>query len=133
MKVPKNRFNIPLHEKDIFKLADDMVTWSKQEDTLFFEDFALMHDISPFRLRRIDNEYFQDKLDIALMNLSSKRERITFLQRGNTRVWEKTYPLYNKEYRQYEREKDKTLFESAKQLIVNIPGFLEEKKECSNE
>lgn len=121
--LPINKYRIPQCELGMRRLADEFVEWSEKDDSIVYGDFPASKGISPSKFRNIKNDYFQDRFEVAMHNIASRREKLTFDNKKNTFVWGKNLAVYDKEYREYERQKDEEDFNKARDLIINLKSY----------
>lgn len=100
----KNIFDaFPETKEDIHVLANDLIKWAKQDDTLNFDDFALDRFFLPDELYKLteSNDYFSKVYNMALRIVGSRLERLALMGKLDKQLVLATMPLYSPEYRKW--------------------------------
>lgn len=88
----------PTNKKDIEELGNQFIEWSRGEDAVIIEEFAIEKGIAPFHFRRLGdkNEYFNDCYQLVRATVAARRERIV-----GKDLFKAMHPLYHDEWREY--------------------------------
>jgi len=94
---------LPETKDDIHALANELVEWAKQDDTLNFDDFALDRFFLPDELYKLteNNEYFAKAYNISLRIVGSRLEKLASMGKLDKALVLATMPLYSPEYRKW--------------------------------
>lgn len=116
VEAQKNSFIMKSMPKDKGKqnnIADDMVRWFHEHpDELLLTSYPLACGIPPtqFRAKRHHNEYFANAIDyVEALLAQRKMDRIMYFKEygiSSTSLLEKRFPVYDREYREYQQERD---------------------------
>lgn len=89
-------------------MAEELVAWSEQTDSLQIEDFPILCGISPMRFFQVahKNAYFQECLDIARHNIGSRLFHGVAHREIDKSLPSHVYPLYNQQYNDYLHSRD---------------------------
>lgn len=116
-------FGTPIDRDELKKIADDFVEWARSGVSDYIDDYPIQKNLSPYKFRRIQDEYFQDRYELALYIISNRREKSAAENNMNTVVWKTTYPVYNKDFKEMNEKKLEQNYEEAKKLIVMMKEF----------
>jgi hypothetical protein len=119
----------PQSESDYICLGNELIAWAQQENSLTIDGFPLGRMIAPsvFHALPAKSEQFEQRYNIALGIIGSRRERLAHEGLLNAHIVRETMPLYDPVYRKWimchkngiEEEPGKTKF-----IIVNMPAYL---------
>lgn len=133
--------NWNISDKEIEKIAIDLIEWAKRDDSVIFSTFATDRDWNPKLLSKWadKNETMREALEIARHMVSARREERGIEGEYNSRIVMGMMPLYNREYREYEEQKaaaqKQENLNPIKVIIERVPSsdIVPEKKELSYE
>ena len=94
---------LPETKEDIHALANELVEWSKKDDVLNFDDFALDKFFLPDELYKLteSNEYFFKAYNMGLRAIGNRLERLAFMGKLDKTLVLATMPLYSPDYREW--------------------------------
>lgn len=116
---------IPTSEYDYRILADELIQWAELDNSLIFDEFALLKKITPMHFHELPekSEYFAQAYNYAMRMVGTRRERLA--QEGflNHHMVMATMPLYDPIYRKWilmqkSKEENKG---ATKLIVVEIP------------
>lgn len=117
-KYPEKLARIPHSVEEQNVLADELIEWAQQEDSLFLEKFPLSKFLSPylfFKLAKSNkNDYFTRAVDFARACCSIRQLE------GNhsidSAIIQKLLPVYNRQYQEYLTEREDRMHTYQKEL-----------------
>lgn len=117
----------PETELEYHELADELIEWSKKEDSLTFNSFPLdlMIPVDNFNNYPEKSEYFSQAYDIALRNVGARRERLAREGVINSQIVLATMPLYDPEYKKWLKSMRQKEQEHKGNITVVIEKFPE--------
>lgn len=116
-------YGTPIDREELKKIADEFVEWAKSGASDYIDDYPIQKNLSPYKFRRIQDEYFQDRYELALYIISNRREKSAAENNMNTVVWKTTHAVYNKDFKELNDKKLEQNYEEAKKLIVMMKEF----------
>lgn len=123
LRTNSNAYGTTIDRDELKKIADEFVEWAKSGVSDYIDDYPIQKNLSPYKFRRIQDEYFQDRYELALYIISNRREKSAADNNMNTVVWKTTYPVYNKDFKELNDKKLEQNYEEAKKLIVMMKEF----------
>lgn len=120
--------NVPQSSEELHALANKLIKWAQNEDSINIEDFPLSLLISPEIFVEFANksEYFAKAYDISLRIIGSRRKRLALKGSMNSQIVLATLPLYEPEYKKWLmslRLKQENVGET-KFIIVEMPTWV---------
>lgn len=114
--------DLPVDEKAINELANEMMAWAAKEDAFKLEDFPLMKQYSPYKFFKLAEKhaYFAQALDYANHLIGSRLQHKLVYEGINPQYAMKMLPLYHYHYKQWELEKRAQKDHAKNQTIVAV-------------
>lgn len=94
----------PSTHTEIVQLADELMSWAELPDSNNIDDFAYLKKMSPYRFKRLNNEYFQECLERVKYYISSKNRSSLIKHNFNEKVYFQELPMLNRDVREYQDE-----------------------------
>jgi len=110
----------PHKEEEIIQLTDEMITWSMLETSVNINDFPLLHNISPYKFKRIDNDYFQRALETVKFRVASRNRRLVNSKECDKDIYLKELRLYDLEYKEDQDEQIAKKIAGVKASLGNV-------------
>lgn len=104
-------------------LADEMIDWVDRWDHVFdINSFPIFKGYSPYRLFKIAeaNEYFAECLELAKHIICQRRDKAARERTQDATYILKTLPLYSREYREWEIERNKRDIEARENKTITV-------------
>lgn len=114
---------LPDSEKDINKLADEMVVWVNEHPEVYkLEEFPLSKMYSPWKFFRLASKYpyFDEALSYANNLIGTRLQNMLVHQGVSQHYVMKMLPLYNTQYRAWKLEERATREAQKAQNIVTV-------------
>jgi hypothetical protein len=90
-------------EKEIEALAKELYEWADREDSIILSEFALSKRKSPEWSNKIADSYpvFSQAYDYARGKIGARRQKAAYEGKCNSSIVEKSWGMYDKEYRSW--------------------------------
>jgi hypothetical protein len=118
----------PQSSEEFHALANKLIKWARNKDSINIEDFPLSFLISPEIFAEFSNksEYFAKAYNISRRLIGSRRKQLALKGSINSQIVLATLPLYEPEYKKWLmslRLKQENVGET-KFIIVEIPTWV---------
>lgn len=122
---------VPTTQEEFTKLADEFDEWSKLESSTCINEFPLSKDISPYRFKRFDNEYFQAKLQIVKYRVSNRNRKLVNLGECDKDIYKQELYMLDQDYKEAHIEQMTLKAQGLKDItkaVIEYDGMLANKK-----
>lgn len=94
----------PSTHEEIVKLGTELLEWAELPESNNINDFALSKKISPYRFKRLNNEYFQECLERVKYYIASKNRASLIGHQFNEKLYFTELPMLDRDFREYQDE-----------------------------
>lgn len=131
--APGNKYSQKYTEQDIEDLANELIEHCTNEQTVVLATFSIKHRKTKSWLYQMAEDYprIQEALNAAREILAAKLVNLPFFNKGNAYVGMQYLPVYDKEYREWLKEKAE-MNKMQPQLAENKCSFNEWAEEQKN-
>lgn len=94
----------PSTHEELVTIANELMQWAELPESNNINDFALSKKISPYRFKRLNNEYFQECLERVKYYIASKNRSALIGQKFNEKLYFQELPLLDRDVKEYQEE-----------------------------
>ncbi len=110
----------PKTEEEFKYLADELYAWAQLPTSNDINAFPISKKISPYRFKRLPNEYFQEMLELAKYMISSRNRTGVITKEFEKELYFKELYLLDLDYKEAEDDKIAKRVKGIKQAMGNV-------------